>query len=164
MKLVDPVTLKDAIFGCQATWRARVTGYVRVHACHYTLLHNRWTELSAGLYQTHFSRSGDVIHPQLWKFGSGYETIQHVSKNAECSLASWLRDAPGSIQINAFHVHTTCTKHLDVLLSVICSVSDVIRKLILGQLVLWKLTTSTIGSSSAVDDGSCNTARTLDRD
>ena len=25
--------------------------------------------------QTHFPRSGDVIHPQLWESGSGYETI-----------------------------------------------------------------------------------------
>ena len=38
------------------------------------VLHNHWTELSIGLYQTLFPRSGDVIHPQLWESGSGYET------------------------------------------------------------------------------------------
>ena len=30
--------------------------------------------MSIGLYQTLFPRSGDVIHPQLWESGSGYET------------------------------------------------------------------------------------------
>ena len=40
------------------------------------VLHNHWTELSIGLYQTLFPRSGDVIHPQLWESGSGYETTK----------------------------------------------------------------------------------------
>ena len=40
------------------------------------VLHNHWTELSIGLYQTLFPRSGDVIHPQLWESGSGYETTR----------------------------------------------------------------------------------------
>ena len=38
------------------------------------LLHNHWTELSTAVLQTLFPRSGDVIHPQLWESGSGYET------------------------------------------------------------------------------------------
>ena len=42
------------------------------------MFHNHWTELSIGLYQTLFPRSGDVIHPQLWESGSGYETRQRV--------------------------------------------------------------------------------------
>ena len=33
------------------------------------VLHNHWTETSTGLYQTHFSHSGDVIYPvavKIW--------------------------------------------------------------------------------------------------
>ena len=49
---------------------------------HSSVLHNHWTELSIGLYQTLFPRSGDVIHPQLWESGSGYET----SLEGRCQL------------------------------------------------------------------------------
>ena len=38
------------------------------------MLCNRGTKLSAAVHQTLFPRSGDVIHPQLWESGSGYET------------------------------------------------------------------------------------------
>ena len=48
------------------------------------LLHNHWTELSTAVLQTLFPRSGDVIHPQLWESGSGYETI-------ECADTAWGR-------------------------------------------------------------------------
>ena len=41
----------------------------------YDVLHNHWTELSK---RTLFPCSGDVIHPQLWESGSGYETREGV--------------------------------------------------------------------------------------
>ena len=73
-------SLKDAIFGCQATWCDGLRTYVMLRHYHYYIIAGQnWV-------QDFTRRSGDVIHPQLWKSGSGYETREDDPR-----IEQWLK-------------------------------------------------------------------------
>ena len=48
-------------------------------------LHHRYVESRCQQSMGYFPRSGDVIHPQLWESGSGYE-IRRLFDGTECTL------------------------------------------------------------------------------